>query len=94
MLHLKKVIILLSHASVTFGYCSVTRTGISKMFAAFTSLSLLATMVSKWRMEGRNFSCKSHTKSTHFLGFKAPNDDILNVFLDAKVQVHNLQMIA
>ena len=46
------------------GYCSVAITGISMIFAAFSTRFELKTILSKWAIIGLNFSCEEE-RSLH-----------------------------
>ena len=58
--------------ALTFGYCSVARTGRSMILAALRTLLLLWTTWSKKEIIGLNFSCMSHRKRALVLGTSLP----------------------
>ena len=55
------------------GYCSVQKTGTSKILAAFNIRFELTTMPSKYLIVGRNFSCMSHRSKADCFGRILPN---------------------
>lgn len=75
------------------GYCSVTTTGISKIFEVFKIREATLTIAGKYCILEANFSCISHTKKAVVFGMNClsfPTEAILQIcslFLDSSPNI-------